>query len=153
MAGERGARQPNVTHSVSLSTWRFKSHRNEGVPVRDQVPCWLCRLEGTREWESLICSCISMWGRASLLLPERSLHGGNATRVMVVSAGEEGDQQGTGGKTMTVLWLRFPQPLGRRWACLLWGQHGLRVEHLTYLLRKLQVLCLSRSFLGVSCRS
>lgn len=41
---------------------------------------------------------------------------------MVMNTDDERAKEVTGRKKMTILQLRFPQPLGRPWACLLWGQ-------------------------------
>lgn len=73
--------------------------------------------------------------------------------MTMMSADDKETGKWQAGRRRTVLRLRFPQPSGSLGTCLLWDQRGLQVEHLTYFPRRLQVLCLSRSFLGVSCRS
>lgn len=82
-----------------------------------------------------------------LLSPQKSLPGGDAMKVMRRSSHEETSNK---QRKTTVLYYGSHGPLDACWACLRWGQRGLQVGHLTYLLRR---LCLSRSFLGVSCKS
>lgn len=136
--------------SFSFGSQQSKKCRCPSESLRSQR--WLTRTLGNKKkWKMLILSSalLGCHFTVDLLLPQKSPGGGNAMTVRMAGS-DEGDRKWEAGGSPPSP-TKVPTALRTAcWSRLLWGQHGFQVRRLTYLPGR---LCLSRSFLGVSCRS
>ena len=155
VAGGPGAPQQNVTNGVSLSLLCFDGHRNKRVPLSHWDPSagspgfW-----GMKKTEdSLSLSSVTMLGCASVLVLTPLYH--RKALLVGMAWGWWWCVQMKKEKAGRGCWSPGPgshspqQPKGLAPGGPTWPPIG----HITYLPRRLQVLCLSTSFRGVFCRS